>query len=62
MRIVEEEMKSYDDHVLGFSVERVGTRGYIELYTTFGEGEASKTIKIRYLVIIVNTPYNILLG
>jgi len=62
MRIVEEDMKSYNDHVVGFSGERVGTQGYIEFYTTFGEGEASKTIKVRYLVIDANTSYNILLG
>jgi len=62
MRIAEEEMKLYDDHVVELSGERVGTRGYIELYTTFDEGEARKTIKIRYLVIDANTSYNILLG
>jgi len=55
-------MKSYDDHVVSFSGQRVGTQGHIELYTTFDEGEASKTTKIRYLVIYVNTSYNILLG
>jgi len=55
-------MKPYDDQVVGFSGERVGTRGYIELYTTFVEGDATKTIKIRYLVIDANTSYNILLG
>jgi len=38
MRIAEAEMMPYDDHVVGFSGERVGTKGYIELYTTFGEG------------------------
>ena len=62
MGIAEEEMKSYDDHVVGFSGERVSTRGYIELYTTFDKGEVSKTIKIRYLLIDANTSYNILLG
>jgi len=40
----------------------VGTKGYIELYTTFGEGRSTRTIKIRYLVINTNTSYNILLG
>jgi len=62
IRIAEKEMKSYDDHVVSFSGQRVGTQGHIELYTTFDEGEASKTTKIRYLVIYVNTSYNILLG
>jgi len=46
MRIAETEMMPYDDHVVGFSGERVGTKGYIELYTTFGEGKNTRTIKI----------------
>ena len=62
MRIPEEEMMPYNDHVVGFSGERVGTKGYIELYTTFGLEGARKTLKIRYLVINANTSYNILLG
>jgi len=56
------EMMSYIDHVVGFSGERVSTKGYIELYTIFGEGKSRNTIKIRYLVIDANTSYNILLG
>ncbi|XP_068500067.1 uncharacterized protein [Phaseolus vulgaris] len=62
MRIPEVEMVSYDDHVVGFSGERVGTKGYFELYATFGEEKSCKTIKIQNLVIIANTSYNILLG
>jgi len=62
MRIPIEEMTSYDDHVVGFSGERVGTKGYIELYTTFGMERARKTLNIRYLVIGANTSYNILFG
>ena len=62
MRIPAEEVMPYNDHMVGFSGERVGTKGYIELYTTFGLEEASKTPRIRYLVIDANTSYNILLG
>ncbi|XP_068492144.1 uncharacterized protein [Phaseolus vulgaris] len=62
MKIAETEMMPYDDHVVGFSSERVGTKGYIELYTTFDEGKNTRTIKIRYVVIDANTSYNILLG
>ena len=47
------------DRLLGWESRH---QGYIELYTTFGKGKASKTIKIRYLMIDVNTFYNILLG
>jgi len=59
LRIPEAEMVSYDKHVVGFSGERVGTKGYIKFYTTFGEEKNCKTIKIRYLVIDLNTSYNI---
>jgi len=62
MKMDETEMVPYDDSVVGFSGERVGTKGYIELYTTFSEGKNTRTIKIRYLVIDANTSYNILLG
>jgi len=61
MWILEPEMVSYDDHVVSFSGERVGTKGYIEFYTTFGEEKNCKIIKNRYLVIDANTSYNILL-
>ena len=54
-------MVPYDDHVVGFSSERVRTKGYIELYTTFDQDKKCKTIRIWYLVIDVNTSYNILL-
>ena len=38
------------------------TRGYVDLYTTFGEGQLTKTISIRYLVLDANTSSNVLLG
>jgi len=62
MRKPEAKMVSYDVHVVSFAGERVSTKGYIELYTTFGEVKSRKTIKIWYLVIDGNTSYNILLG
>jgi len=63
--IPENEIQPYDDQVVGFSGERVDTKGYIDLYTKFRgkEGKSgSKTIKIRYLLIDANTSYNVLLG
>jgi len=56
MTIVEIEMMPYDDHVIGFSGERVGSKAYIKLYTTFGEGKNTKTIKIRHLQYLVQHP------
>jgi len=41
----------------------VDTRGFIDLYTTFGEERSmNKTIKIKYLLVKENTSYNILFG
>jgi len=40
----------------------VEVRGYIELRTTFTDGLASRTEKIRYLVVNAPSAYNILLG
>ncbi|XP_020207592.1 uncharacterized protein LOC109792583 [Cajanus cajan] len=63
MGIPEEELKHYDESLVGFSGERVTTKGCIELYTCFGYNqEVSKTIRIRYIVVNANTSYNILLG
>jgi len=38
MWIPESEIQPYDDQIVGFSKERVDTQGFINLYTTFGEG------------------------
>jgi len=63
MRIPELEIQPYDDQIVVFSGEQVNTRYYIDLYTTFGEGRyLCKTIKIRYLLVNVNTSYNIFPG
>jgi len=40
----------------------VEVKGYIELRTTFTDGAASRTEKIRYLVVNAPSTYNILLG
>ena len=40
------EMVPYDNHVVSFGGEKVGTKGYIELYTTFDEGKTIKIIRI----------------
>jgi len=63
LQISESDIQYYEDQIIGFLGERVDTRGYIDLYTKFGEGKTeSKTIKIRYLLVDANTSYNVLLG
>ena len=62
MRILEAEIQPYDEQIVGFSGERVDTKGYIDLFTTFGDDSLRKTIIVRYLLVNTNTSYNILLG
>ncbi|XP_068477362.1 uncharacterized protein [Phaseolus vulgaris] len=63
MRIPESEIQPYNKQIVGFSGERVDTKGYIDLYTTFGEEDGlHKTINVRYLLVNAQTSYNILLG
>ncbi|XP_020211745.1 uncharacterized protein LOC109796485 [Cajanus cajan] len=59
--IPEEELTPYDEFLVGFSGERVDTRGTIDLYTYF-EDDQRRRIKVRYVVMHANTSYNILLG
>ncbi|RDX88826.1 hypothetical protein CR513_29523, partial [Mucuna pruriens] len=35
---------------------------YIDLFTTFGDPSAFRTISVRYLVLEVDTSYNVLIG
>jgi len=62
MCISEIEIQLYDEQIVGFSGEHVDTKGYIDLFTTFGDDFLRKTINIRYLLVNANTSYNILLG
>lgn len=42
----EDAMTPYDELIYGFPRERVSTKGYIHLHTTFEEGNLTKTISI----------------
>ncbi|XP_020216768.1 uncharacterized protein LOC109800394 [Cajanus cajan] len=59
--IPEQELTPYDEPLVGFSGERVDTRGTIDLYTYFGDDQRRR-IKVRYVVVNANSSYNILLG
>ncbi|GAU32570.1 hypothetical protein TSUD_218280 [Trifolium subterraneum] len=53
----------YSGTLVGFTGEQVDVMGHIMLYTTFGEDENAKTIKVRYLVVkTLFTSYNIIIG
>ncbi|KAG4996861.1 hypothetical protein JHK85_028300 [Glycine max] len=48
--------------LLGFAREKVETRGYVDLMTTFGQGKLSNSFTIMYLIIDANTSYFALIG
>ncbi|XP_068492070.1 uncharacterized protein [Phaseolus vulgaris] len=55
-------LRPYTGCWYGFTGDQVEVRGYLELRKTFTDGTASRTESIRYLVVNVNSAYNILLG
>jgi len=52
----------YSKPLLGFVQERVHTNVYLDLLTTFETSKAYRIVMVRYLLVEVNTSYNILIG
>jgi len=40
LQVSESEIQPHNDQIVGFSGERVDTKGYVDLYTKFGEGKS----------------------
>ena len=55
-------VKAYLDPLVGFAGERVHTRGFVHLLTTFGVGKTYQTLTVRFLLVEANTSYNVLIG
>jgi len=62
LQLSPDRLRPYGGCLYGFAGDQVEVRGYIELRTTFTDGLASRTEKIRYLVVNTPSAYNILLG
>ncbi|XP_068475034.1 uncharacterized protein [Phaseolus vulgaris] len=62
LRLSPDLLRPYTGCLYGFADNQVEVRGYLELRTTFTDGEASRTESIRYLVVNAHSAYNILLG
>ncbi|XP_068466346.1 uncharacterized protein [Phaseolus vulgaris] len=62
LQLSPDQLRPYRGCLYGFAGDQVEVRGYIELRTTFTDGAASRTEKIRYLVVNAPSAYNILLG
>ncbi|XP_020207204.1 uncharacterized protein LOC109792222 [Cajanus cajan] len=60
--ILEAELIPYNEPLVGFSGERVQTKGYIKLSTRFNfDGVEARDIPVKYVAVHANTSYNILL-
>jgi len=57
-----EVIREHRGSLLGFAGELVEIIGYVDLRTTFEEGENLKTIVVKYIVVDVRSSYNIILG
>ncbi|XP_068486589.1 uncharacterized protein [Phaseolus vulgaris] len=62
LQLSPDQLRPYGGCLYGFAGDQVEVMGYIELRTTFTNGLASRTEKIRYLVVNAPSAYNIMLG
>lgn len=62
MEIWEEVMTSFNEQIVGFTGERVSTKGYVELRTSLGVDKDAKELKIKFLLVDADTSYNVILG
>ena len=62
LQLSPDQLRPYGGCLYGFAGDQVEVKGYIELRTTFTDGLASRTEKIRYLVVNAPSAYNMLLG
>ena len=62
LQLSTDQLRPYGGCLYGFAGDQVEVRGYIELRTTFTDGTASRTEKVKYLVVNAPLAYNILLG
>ena len=57
LQLSPDQLRPYGGCLYGFADDQVEVRGYIELRTTFTDGLASRTEKIRYLVVNAPSAY-----
>jgi len=57
-----EKLEQFDGILVGFTDDLVQVRGYLSTQMAFGEGDTTKTIDFRYMVVNVLSSFNILLG
>ena len=55
-------IKPHLEPLIGFAGGQVHTHGAVELKTTFGMGDLSRTLLVQYILIDTDTSYNVLIG
>lgn len=56
------ELLSFKVTLVGFSEEHVQVLGHLLIMTLFSNRDHVKSIQIRYLIVNVTSPYNIIIG
>ena len=62
LEVSHDTVHPYVGPLLGFAGERVETRDYVDLMTTFDQGQLSRSFIIRYLLVDANRSYFALIG
>ncbi|XP_052735490.1 uncharacterized protein LOC108328707 [Vigna angularis] len=62
MDLSEDLIAPFNEQIVGFSGERVDTRGYLDLRTRLGISREAPELRIRFLLVEANTSYNALIG
>ncbi|XP_047163972.1 uncharacterized protein LOC124833515 [Vigna umbellata] len=62
MDLFEDLIAPFNEQIVGFSGERVDTRGYLDLRTRLGTSREAPELRVRFLLVEANTSYNALLG
>lgn len=62
MQLYNEKLQPYHGTLVGLTGEQVQIKGRITLKTTFGSSWSTKAICVWYLVVDVDSPYNVIIG
>lgn len=62
MNVSEDAIMPFHEQIVGFEGEKVDTKGYVDLRVSLGMEKNAKELKVRFLLVEVDTSYNVLLG
>lgn len=56
------ELLPFKRALVAFSEEHIQVLGHFPIMTTFGSRDHAKSIQVRYLIVYIVSPYNIIIG